>query len=67
MHGTSGTSCHSAPFLNDLSLVLARLVGIGQTKGREPVSIFSPSLQLDLGGERAGLLLTLGAPSVSAT
>lgn len=26
-------------------------MGIGQTKGSEPVSIFSQSLQLDLGGK----------------
>jgi len=55
----SGASCHSAPFLNDLGLVLAlsvksretALVGIGQTKGREQVSMLSWSLQADLEGE----------------
>lgn len=59
MNGTSGISCHSAPFLNDLGLVFAlsvkswetALVGIGQTKGSEPVSIFSQSLQPDVGGK----------------
>lgn len=59
MNTTSGSSCHSAPFLNDLSLELAlrvkswerALMGIGQTKGSELVRIFSQSLQLDLGGK----------------
>lgn len=59
MDGTSGVLCPSVPFLKDLSLVLASsmkscemaLVGIGQTKGRESVSIFNQTFAAWCGGK----------------